>query len=82
MDASVSRSIRMRALGDNGRLYLRADLFNLFNHANLGMPSSTVCQPGFGYAFYGREGYSTGFPVIVPFRETARQLQLMLRAEF
>jgi hypothetical protein len=82
VDFSLSRSIKLPRLGDSATLVLRADVFNLLNHANLGVPDTQLGSRNFGLALYGRQGYSTGFPAVVPFRETARQIQLMLRLEF
>jgi hypothetical protein len=69
-------------LSENGRLTLRADAFNVLNHANLGQPDSQMTSPTFGEALYGRTGQAGGFPSLVPFRETARQIQLLFRLEF
>jgi hypothetical protein len=41
-----------------------------------------MTSPTFGDAFYGRTGQSGGFPSLVPFRETARQIQLLIRLQF
>ena len=82
IDVSVSRSLGLRWLGESGRLTLRADAFNLLNHANLNNPSAVLGSADFGIAQYGRKGITTGFPTLVPFNETARQIQLMLRIAF
>ncbi|MBM3810486.1 MAG: hypothetical protein FJW20_02505 [Acidimicrobiia bacterium] len=78
-DLSLARSIY---LGESTRITLRADAFNLFNHTNLGQPSSLIGSPDFGISRYGRRGRDTGFPALTPFEETPRQFQLMLRLEF
>jgi hypothetical protein len=82
VDVSLSRSFPVRVLSESGRLTLRADAFNVLNHANLGQPDSQMTSPTFGDAFYGRVGQNSGFPSLVPFRETARQIQLLFRLEF
>jgi hypothetical protein len=83
VDLSISRSIAVPRLGERSRLVLRADAFNVLNHANLNNPTADLSQPGsFGVAYYGRQERNTGFPLLVPFRETARQVQLLLRVEF
>ena len=69
-------------LGEAVRLNLRADFFNAFNHANLNNPDSFFGSTTFGQAFYGRQGYDTGFPALTPFSETARQVQIILKVEF
>jgi hypothetical protein len=82
LDLSLARSFPFRSLGDGGRLTLRADAYNLLNHANLNSPQSNLNFGRFGVGLYGLEGRSTGFPGETPFRETARQIQLLLRVEF
>jgi hypothetical protein len=44
-DLSVIKNVRV---GARGRLQLRVDIFNLFNHPNLGPPGSIVGSPAFG----------------------------------
>jgi hypothetical protein len=44
-DVSIARTLR---LGDRARLQIRADVFDLFNHANLGPPGNIVGSPTFG----------------------------------
>jgi hypothetical protein len=72
-------------LGEAGRIVVRADAFNVLNHANLNNPYNIFppsIDPLFGVATYGRLGLQPGFPALTPFNETARQVQLMLRLEF
>jgi hypothetical protein len=78
LDLSLARTFR---LGESRALTLRADVFNALNHANLDTPVTELGQ-NFGEAQFGRTGVQPAFPALVPFRETARQLQLMLRFEF
>ena len=68
--------------GRIGRLTLRADAFNVLNHANLGNPDTVFTSPTFGIATYGRQGVSSGFPAQSPLNETPRQVQLLLRIGF
>jgi hypothetical protein len=82
IDLSLSRSFPVRKLGESGRLTVRADAFNLLNHANLNSPDPFLDSPTFGRASYGRVGRDAGFPAVSPFTETARQVQLLLRVEF
>ncbi|MEZ5398467.1 MAG: carboxypeptidase regulatory-like domain-containing protein [Bryobacteraceae bacterium] len=82
VDLSVSRSFTLPWLGESGRLTLRADAFNVLNHANLSQPDAVVGAAGFAFAPYGRRGRETGFPAAVPFTENGRQIQLLLRLEF
>jgi len=83
-DISLARSFTLPRLRERARLTLRADAFNILNHANLNNPNSIVGDTGetFGLATYGRQGTSTGFPAQTPLNETARQIQLLLRLEF
>jgi hypothetical protein len=83
VDLSLSRTFPVARLGESGRLTLRADAYNVLNHANLNTPISvTLSSPGFGQALYGRVEQNTSFPSVTPFRETPRQVQLLLRIEF
>jgi hypothetical protein len=82
IDISLSRSFPLRWLGEGGRLTLRADAFNIFNHSNLNNPQPLIGQSDFGVALFGRQGVQSGFPAVSPFNETARQVQLILRLEF
>ena len=69
-------------LGESGRLTLRSDFFNAFNHANLNNPDARLGSPTFGQAAYGRLDYNNGFPALVPLNETPRQIQILLKLEF
>ncbi len=87
LDLSLSRSLRLRWLGETGRIVLRADAFNVLNHANLNNPESRLDAerpflPDFGEAALGRRGRRTAFPALSPLDETARQVQVLLRVEF
>jgi hypothetical protein len=85
VDLSVARSIALRWLGEGGRLRLRADAFNVLNHANLGNPDSVFTLPltsTFGIATFGRQGTQSGFPAVSPLNETPRQIQLSVKVEF
>jgi hypothetical protein len=84
-DFSLSRRFRLARLGESGRLTLRADAFNLLNHANLNNPVLILGTPApnpFGSALYGRQGFDPGFPTSVPLNEAPRQIQIMVRLEF
>jgi hypothetical protein len=45
VDFSVIKTVR---LGDIGRMQLRAEFFDLFNHPNFGQPGNVVGTPSFG----------------------------------
>ena len=84
LDLSVAREF---AIWERVRLELRADAFNLANHANLQSPdayfgtSATSRNPDFGVASFGRTE-KAGFPALTPFIENARQIQLLVRLRF
>jgi hypothetical protein len=82
VDLSLSRSFALRFLGETGRLLVRTDFFNAFNHANLNNPNSPYGSDGFGQASFGRVDYNTGFPALAPLKETPRQIQLIVKVEF
>lgn len=78
MDASVARRFGSESL----RFTVRADFYNLLNHANLNNPASFYGAPDFGVSLYGRREMNNGFPLLAPLNETARQIQILLRLEF
>jgi hypothetical protein len=82
VDVSAGRSFAWRRLGESGRLAVRADVFNLLNHANLNNPFSVLTSGAFGVALFGRQGIRTGFPGSTPLDETGRQVQLSFRLSF
>ena len=69
VDLSVGRDFAVRRLGENVRLTVRADAFNVLNHANLQPPDAywgvTVSKPNptFGSALFGRT-QKAGFPAV------------------
>jgi Carboxypeptidase regulatory-like domain/TonB-dependent Receptor Plug Domain len=85
-DMSLARSIRVRKLGEGGRVTLKASAFNVLNHANLNNPdgvfAAAPANPTFGVASYGRQGIQSGFPAVAPLNETPRQVQLTVKIEF
>jgi hypothetical protein len=81
-DISLSRQFRVPSLGEGAVLTLRADAFNILNHANLNNPDNLYGSPTFGIATYGRQGTASGFPAVTPLNETARQVQLLIRLQF
>ena len=90
LDLSLARSFGLRWLGEGGSLKIRADAYNVLNHANLGNPDSNFTDPAFtnpltttfGIATFGRQGTQSGFPAVSPLNETARQIQLSVRVTF
>jgi hypothetical protein len=85
LDLSLARAFHLPWLGEAGRLRVRADAYNVLNHANLGNPDAQFTDPltpAFGVATYGRQGYASGFPAVSPLNETPRQIQLSVKVEF
>jgi hypothetical protein len=82
-DLSVGRRFPVRRLGESAAITVRADFYNVLNHANLGNPDSVLTsEQQFGLARYGRSASSAGLSILTPLNETARQVQLMLRVSF
>jgi outer membrane receptor protein involved in Fe transport len=48
LDFSLAKDFPIRRLGEAGRLQIRADVFNLFNHPNFGQPNNAIGTPGAG----------------------------------
>ncbi len=84
-DISLARSVRLNGMGESVRLEFRADAFNFLNHANLNNPAalwSPDSAVGFGLARYGRAESAASFPILTPFAESGRQVQVLLRLFF
>jgi hypothetical protein len=81
-DLSLARGFPLPWLGESGQLRIRADAYNLLNHANLGNPDAQLNDPTFGMATYGRQGFPSGFPAVAPLNETPREIQLSVRVVF
>ena len=82
IDLSLARAFSVPKLREGARITIRADAFNILNHANLNNPDNTITDPAFGLETYGRQGTASGFPGVSPVNETARQIQMLLRLEF
>ena len=82
LDASIARSFPLLRSREASRLTLRADFFNVLNHANLNNPESYLGGPRFGIAQYGRRENNSGFPLLAPLNESGRQVQILLRVDF
>ena len=77
LDLSLTKTVRWARLGDNGRLELRIETFNVLNRANFGVPELR--------AFAGRsdgEAPLATFGRISNTVTSARQIQLGIRALF
>lgn len=85
IDTSLARSFpvpQFWKLRENATLTVRADTFNVLNHANRGNPGNLLGDPTFGISTYGRQGAASGFPAISPLSDAARAFQIMLRLSF
>ncbi len=91
IDLSLAKSFGLAKLGEHFKTTIRADLFDVLNHANLQNPeaylgfengNSTALNPVFGTALFGSPVSKTGFPALTPLLDEARQIHLMLRVEF
>jgi hypothetical protein len=82
IDASLSKSFILPMLGESGRLQVRGDFFNVFNHTNLANPDQFLLSPTFGIAQFGRTGRPSSSPLVSPLDETPRQIQLQLKVIF
>jgi hypothetical protein len=82
VDVSISRAFAFGLLGEGGRLRVRVDAYNVLNHANLNNPENLLAAENFGVALFGRTGRQGGFPALVPFTESPRNIQILLRVEF
>ncbi|MBZ5607034.1 MAG: TonB-dependent receptor [Acidobacteriia bacterium] len=85
VDLSVAKSFAVPWLGEGGRIKVRADAYNVLNHADLGNPDARFTSPlssTFGIATFGRQGTQSGFPAVSPLNETPRQIQFSLKIEF
>lgn len=81
LDVSVARAFPMPKLREGARFTVRADFYNVLNHANFNNPQAFLNADDFGIALKGRVA-RTGFPALTPLNETARQVEILLRLEF
>jgi hypothetical protein len=82
LDTSLARSFAVPRLREGTLFTMRADFFNILNHANLGNPDNLLGDRNFGLSTYGRQGAASGFPAVTPLNETARQVQILVRLQF
>jgi hypothetical protein len=78
-DSALLRNIDLTESGI--RLQFRAELYNMFNHANLSTPMSLLGGPNFGQASYGLNRTFSGFGDL-PLENPSRTIQFGLRLEF
>lgn len=68
--------------GDAVRAQLRFEAYNVFNHANLGVPATRLGAPDFGITYAGRSrSYYSRFGEL-PLDSPSRRLQFALRLQF
>ena len=48
IDASMSKNFSLHYLGEQGNIQFRAEAFNLLNHVNFGLPTSSLSSGSFG----------------------------------
>lgn len=84
-DAALLRNI---AVSEGKQLQLRAEFYNVLNHANLSAPVTTylsdpsgTVNPDFGKAYYGLNGASSRFGDL-PLQSPSRRIQLALKFVF
>jgi hypothetical protein len=83
VDLAIGREFRVPGGAERLRVLFRMDAFNALNHANLNNPVAYLEAPdSFGAALYGRVESGGGFPTLVPFEETARRLQFLVKIQF
>ena len=85
VDLSISRTFSLSMLGESGRVVLRGDAYNVFNHANLSNPAGPcafLSDDCFGVATPGRAETRGAFFAAGPLAESARRIQLMLQIAF
>ena len=83
VDLALSRRFLLPRLGELVSLQFRAEMFNVFNHTNLGNPAETgIAKSNFGEAFYGRQGFASASPTVSPLNEQPRRVQFALKLNF
>ncbi len=48
MNLSLAKNFRISQLGEGGRLQVRVDAYDVFNHPNFGMPNASIGEAGVG----------------------------------
>jgi hypothetical protein len=80
IDYSIVKDTSVSALGENGKIQFRAEVFNLFNRPNFGQPPLAVFAGSEAAGVAGVPVNSAG--VISKTANTSRQIQLALKIIF
>ena len=78
LDLALSKTRRLGALGGDGRLELRIEVFNLFNRANFGIPELRRLRRRGRRRSAARDASAASATTVT----SARQMQLGVRAVF
>jgi hypothetical protein len=93
VDLSINKDTRLKWLGEQGNVQFRAELFNIFNHANYVAPGGSMwASPGaatIGTVASGQLGSSAGTQILStagkigpPTATKSRQIQVALKIVF
>ena len=69
-------------MGEQVSMQFRLELFNVFNHANLGDPDSLLESATFGEAQIGRRSVGSWSLNALPLNERPRHVQIGLKIYF
>ena len=62
LDVSLARAFPLPWLGESGRFRIRADAYNVLNHANLGNPDAQLNDPAIRRGYLRPARISVRFP--------------------
>ncbi len=84
VDLSLNKDTAMPFLGEKGQLQFRAELFNLFNHTNLALPTGFRSYTGTltDIGMYSENPLATAGQVTATIPNSQRQVQLTLKVLF
>jgi hypothetical protein len=82
LDASINKDTALPFLGENARLQFRAEIFNLLNHANFGMPSGRIFTGTLTDPAGASEAPLSNVARIQNTLTSSRQIQLALKIVF
>ena len=82
VDFSLNKDTAMPLLGESGKLVFRAEFFNIFNHANFGMPNGATFAGTVTDKSQFVEPLVSNAGVIINTVTTSRQIQLSLKILF